>query len=76
MAECHVIAYVQANGEVTTHRSGTHPGFANTVHHASIRATDNLTVIIWWRDRLSPTEEKKHNNAVAESIKEEFDRRR
>jgi len=76
MADCHVVAYVQADRTVTMHRSGSHPGFANTVHHAVMPATEELTVIVWWRERLSPSEEHRHNAAAVETIKEDFARRR
>ena len=72
MAECHVVTYVQDKGQITTHQTGSHPGYANTVHHAVIRASEELTVIIWWRERMKPAEEDRHNARIVESIKKDF----
>jgi hypothetical protein len=72
MAERHVVAYVQDKDNVTMHETGAHPGYANTVHRAVIRANEQLTVVIWWRERLKPAEEDKHNTLIVESIKKDF----
>ena len=75
MTDCHVVAYVQEDGTVTMHQTGGHPGFANTVHHAIVRASDQVTVIIWWRDRLKPHREEQENQLIADQVKKAYETR-
>ena len=72
MTDYHVVASVQANGQVTPHQTGGHPGFANSVHHTVVRISEQLTVIIWWRDRLKPYQEEQENRLIIEQIRKGF----